>query len=244
MDSQTSDLPLVELLQDLILETDDVDEFLNELARHAASSLASIGGEVLCGITLRRHKRAATVASNNERARTMDEIQYQFEEGPCLEASDRQSRVLVLDTHKERRWPEYMVAVAQHGMRSILAVPFELEGPAKAALNLYSSEPNAFDESAIHTAELYARQTSKALLLALRLAQRNETALDLKAAMSSRTSIDLAIGIVMGQNQCSQEVAATILKSASSTRNMKLRDLAERIVATTGNTQVQTHFDN
>ncbi len=242
MDSQTADTSLIEMMQDLILETDDVEEFLNELARHAATSIA-IDVEVLCGITLRRQKRATTVASNNERARRMDEIQYKFEEGPCLEASASQSRVLIEDTRLEKRWPEYMGAVNEHGMRSILAVPFELEASAKAALNLYSSEPRAFGDAAIKTAEVYARQTSKALLLALRLAQRNETMLDLKAAMNSRTSIDLAVGIVMGQNQCSQEVAAAILKSASSTRNIKLRDLAESIVAATGKDGAKTHFD-
>ena len=50
--------------------------------------------------------------------------------------------------------------------------------------------------------------------------------------MQHRTVIDLAVGIIMGQNRCgSQEEAVAILKTASNHRNMKLRDLAAELVA-------------
>jgi AmiR/NasT family two-component response regulator len=66
----------------------------------------------------------------------------------------------------------------------------------------------------------------------------------LKAALESRTTIDLAIGIIMGQNRCSQEAAFKILKNASSTRNAKLRDVAATIVAAVNRErEVETPFD-
>lgn len=244
MASQISEPSVIETLQDLILETDDVEKFLDELAHHAAKALSMPNREVLCGVTLRRHKKATTVASNSERARKMDEIQYAFEDGPCLTASREGALVLVRDFTQEKRWPRYVAEVTRHGMRSALAVPFELEGSTSAALNLYSSDLDAFGAAAINTAELYAQQASTALLLALRLAQRNETMLDLKAAMNSRTAIDVAVGIIMGQNQCSQDAASAILKAASSTRNVKLRDLATSIVEATGKNDVATHFED
>jgi AmiR/NasT family two-component response regulator len=61
--------------------------------------------------------------------------------------------------------------------------------------------------------------------------------------MASRTTIDLAVGIVMGRNRCTQEQAFEILRAASSHRNVKLRDLAAELVATVGKGPATTHFD-
>ena len=52
--------------------------------------------------------------------------------------------------------------------------------------------------------------------------------------MESRTIIDTAVGIIIAQNRCSQEDAINLIKSASSTRNLKLRDVAAAIVESAG----------
>jgi AmiR/NasT family two-component response regulator len=62
--------------------------------------------------------------------------------------------------------------------------------------------------------------------------------------MDSRTTIDLAAGVVMGQNRCSQDAAMTILKAASNARNIKLRDIATAVVASTGASAPTAHFQN
>jgi AmiR/NasT family two-component response regulator len=57
--------------------------------------------------------------------------------------------------------------------------------------------------------------------------------------------IDLAAGAIMAQNRCSQETAMKIMKIASSTRNVKLRDVAASIVASiTEDPKILTHFDS
>jgi AmiR/NasT family two-component response regulator len=61
--------------------------------------------------------------------------------------------------------------------------------------------------------------------------------------MESRTAIDLAAGIIMGQNRCSQEEAMAILVKASSGRNQKLRTVAENLVASLTSQDAFTHFD-
>jgi AmiR/NasT family two-component response regulator len=48
----------------------------------------------------------------------------------------------------------------------------------------------------------------------------------------------------VGENRCSQKEAMRILKIASSTRNVKLRDIAAAVVASLSpDPQVRTHFD-
>jgi AmiR/NasT family two-component response regulator len=84
---------------------------------------------------------------------------------------------------------------------------------------------------------------STTLRMAVRLARHRDTEADLQAALESRTTIDLAVGIIMGQNRCTQEKAFDILRTASNHRNLKLRDLAAELVATVGKGPASTHFD-
>jgi AmiR/NasT family two-component response regulator len=85
---------------------------------------------------------------------------------------------------------------------------------------------------------------SKALRLAVRISQLAEAKAHLIAAMESRTTIDLATGAIMAQNRCSQETAIRILRIASKTRNVKLRDIAASVVASISHDpRVRTHFD-
>lgn len=231
-------------LHSLILQSVDVEDFLDGLANYSAQSLSTPGGKVLCGVTVLRDRKAATVASSSVQAGRMDEIQYSFGDGPCMTASRVQATIYVPSVAEDSRWPEYLAVIAEHGIRSILAVPFNLEGDAKAALNLYSEKAATFDAHAIDLAESYTRQASQALRLGLRFAQHIDTASNLRSAMESRTVIDLAVGIIMAQNRCSQERAFGILSSASSTRHMKVRDVASTLVASIGQEAPNTHYEN
>ncbi len=238
-----ADRLVLDELQDIILATSDLQEFLNELAVLSARSVSRNGQEVLCGVTLLRSRRAGTVAYNSAKAKAMDELQYSYREGPCLSAATNQRTVVVTDFRTDARWPEYSNAVADHGMRSILSAPFSIGPDAQAALNLYSYQTDAFDDDAITFAEAYARQASKGLQLALRMAHYSEEADNRSRAMESRTEIDVAVGVVMAQNRCSQAEAFEILQRASSSRNVKLRDVASEIVQRMSGAPSETHFE-
>jgi transcriptional regulator with GAF, ATPase, and Fis domain len=230
-------------LQDMILNSSGVEDFLDNLARLAARQLSDPGHDVFSGVTLLRPRYAETVASSSEQALKLDEIQYAYGDGPCLAAARTTQTVYVPDTRIDDRWPEYFTAIAEHGMLSILGVPIPLDGQAHCALNLYSSIPDAFTPEAVGAAEAFAREASTFLRLVLRIAHLSDSDTHLSAALESRTVIDLAAGIIMGQNKCSQARAIQILKAASSGRNIKLRDIAARVVATTSTETPVTHFD-
>jgi GAF domain-containing protein len=226
-----------------VLSSSDVEEFLGEFARTSARSLSEPGDEILCGITLLRHRKAATVASSSPAAQAMDEIQYSYGDGPCMTASREQEAVYIDDLERDTRWPQFAKAVREHGFRSILALPFRLEGDTRAALNLYSHRPGRFDSRAIDLARDFVHQTSLALRLAVRFAHSSDTAAHLKATLETRTGIDVAVGIIMAQNRCSQDEAFELLKSASSARNVKLHAVAAGVVESLGQGPARTHFE-
>ncbi|WP_342023384.1 GAF and ANTAR domain-containing protein [Arthrobacter citreus] len=229
-------------LQDLLVHHEDVQDFLRALAGLTASSL-SIRGTTYCGITFQNSRdHRFTVASSDREALQMDEIQYEFGDGPCLEAIRIQDEVHVGNAAEDQRWPEYMESIRDYGIRSMYSVPLELGGQAKAAMNLYAKDPDVFDEEFRRVARTYAAEASHALLLAVRISQHAATVEDLQAVLASRTDIDLAVGIIMGQNRCTQQEAFDTLRRASNGRNVKLRDLAAEIVGRLNGEPGTTHF--
>ncbi|BBE24655.1 hypothetical protein MN0502_35380 (plasmid) [Arthrobacter sp. MN05-02] len=90
---------------------------------------------------------------------------------------------------------------------------------------------------------MLAREASKSLRMAVRIAKLTDTSDNLKTAMNFRTIIDVAAGIIMSQNRCSHDTAMTILKAASSGRNIKLNAVAAKVVESLGQEAPRTHFD-
>jgi GAF domain-containing protein len=184
-------------LQELVLESVDVGHFLDVLAEFSCAFFSVPDSEVRCAFTVLRRKKAATVASSDAQARVLDEIQLKFGEGPCLAAMKDMSTVYVADVASESRWANYMWAVAGQGVGSILAVPLELEGETRAALNIFAPQPHRFSAADIAGGLEFAAQASRSLRLALRIAHLTEARNDLAAAMQSRTPIDIATGVIM-----------------------------------------------
>ena len=70
-------------LQSLLLTAEGIDDFLTEVAKLAAGVAQPPAS---CGITIRRHGQPLTVASSDERAEQVDEVQYGAGTGPCLDS--------------------------------------------------------------------------------------------------------------------------------------------------------------
>lgn len=234
---------ITEHLHEELLNSTDVEEFLDELARVAARNLSDPGDEVICCLALLRKRKDATIASSGAAARALGRIEYQSTGSPGMTASVDRVTVLVADAEEDTRWPEYSKAVASQGIRSVLAIPFQLHGETKSALLIYSPRARRFEGRIVEAAEDFVRQTSLALRLAVRFAHYSETAANLRATLESRTVIDMAVGIIMAQNRCSQQEAFDLLKAASSTRNSKLHKVAASIVNALGQGPVETHYD-
>ncbi|MDQ0921960.1 hypothetical protein QF038_000468 [Pseudarthrobacter sp. W1I19] len=231
-------------LKELVLNSKDVAGFLTDLALIAAARLSSPGNRIHSGVTVMRRKRPQVVASSDAAARALDELQNGYRDGPCLTALRNRTTLLVPDLAAERRWAHYTKAAQENGVSSILAVPLDLAGEAEAVMNLYSGCSNGFTDEDISTAEAFANQAATSLRLVLRIAQLNEARNDLAVAMQSRTVIDMAIGAIMAENRCSRDAAFKILTKASSTRNIKLRDVAAAVIASiSGEKQIDTYFD-
>jgi len=214
-------------LLSLLTDSEDLDAFLE--------SVVALAGRVVtpaaaCGLTTRRDGKPFTAASSNALAAQVDEIQYGADEGPCLETLRTGKTVQVDDLIIEQRWPLYRPHAVAHGVVSSLSLPLDVQGQTVAALNLYSDRREAFDGDPHQHAAVFAAQCAAALTLILRQTDHVRVREQLGAAMVSRSIIDQAIGVLMGQQRCGATEAFDLLRQASQHRNRKLRDVATDII--------------
>jgi hypothetical protein len=104
---------------------------------HACVRLLDVDGasiSVVDGVEM-----PGTFGSSGELSRTLDELQFTFGEGPCVDAVERGRAVLVddLDDPRERRWPALTEAFLGHGVRAVFALPVAVSATCLGALDLY-----------------------------------------------------------------------------------------------------------
>lgn len=231
-------------LQESFLHNMEVEALLRDLAEYAATRLGAQGQECSCEITVLRPKKTPATASSRPGAALITPLELHHGDGPGLTAMRTAGTVLMADLRSDLRWPEYATAARQQGVLSVLSIPADLEGDTKGVLTLYCSHPVASGSDGISAAEAFVRRASKGLKLALRMLKLEETRDGMSAAMQTRTVIDLATGAIMAQNRCSQSAAFKVLRDASNSRNMKLREVAAAVVASVaGAGETFTYFD-
>jgi GAF domain-containing protein len=201
------------------------------LARIAELAKATIRGAAEASVTLVADRGAGTAAYTGELALAMDERQYDDGTGPCLDASADPTTVrLVHDAPNEPRWPGFAAAARAAGVGSSMSVGIPVVQQLNGALNVYSVEPDAFDEDAVALAESFASYAAVALANAHLYETTSALAQQMAQAMSTRAVIEQAKGVLMAQQGVSPDEAFAILTRASQTSNRKLRDIAQAIV--------------
>ncbi|MDR6685403.1 transcriptional regulator with GAF, ATPase, and Fis domain [Arthrobacter sp. 1088] len=226
--------------------TADIKTVLQGVTAFAARALTKAAGVPIdCALTLRRRKRTATVAGSSDKAVLLDRIEQKLGKGPCVDALNVGTPMLLDDVTTDASWPEYSLVLAEAGCQSALGVPMDLGETSEAVLNFFASEPGLFTPEVVDEAAAFADIAGSTLRLAIRIENLEQLNTDLKTAMGTRTVIDLACGAIMSQNHCTQEEAFAMLTSASSHRNEKLHTVAATIVTNlSGQAATTAHFED
>lgn len=212
----------------LLLSVEDMSEALSHIARIA---VAVIPDGPSCGITVVMDGHAVTEVYAGSIPAQVEKTQHTRGDGPCLQAIHTGCPVVVQDLAAEERWGDWPALALDAGARAVYAHPLEVDGEVLGALSLYSHEPNMFTDEINEIALQFARPAALLLAGVLRRLSQEEVIRQLRAAISSRSVIDQAIGIVMAQRRCGPEEALSALRRMSNNRNIKLRDIAARLIA-------------
>jgi GAF domain-containing protein len=184
----------------------------------------------MVGITLVVEGRQRTAVFTDPEAPEIDQAQYDSGDGPCLAAFAEARITRIDDVREPGPWPEFRRAAIAHGIGSTLSLPLLVDKTAIGAMNLYATAERAFSDEDCLTGELFAAQAAIVLANAQAYWNAHELSLRLGEAMQSRAVIEQAKGILMAAGSTTAEDAFQMLVAASQRENVKLRDIARRIV--------------
>ena len=217
----------------LLAEYSEVGQKIETASRElgALDSLVRVAVDTVPGVdyascTGRVHDRYLTRASSSDVASRADQVQYELGTGPCVDAVIQDAVFRSSDLAHDPRWVDFGPRVnSELGLCSVLSLRLVLESDdLSTALNLYSSQLDAFDSRSEVTALLLA--THGARLVATETAQHMEHGLK-----NSRT-IGVAMGILMNQHKITGDNAFQMLRIASQNGNRKLADIADGVAVT------------
>ncbi|HKC28568.1 MAG TPA: GAF and ANTAR domain-containing protein, partial [Jatrophihabitans sp.] len=217
-------------LAGLLMATSSFEELMQRIADLSARVVPAAA---TCGITLAEDGHVITVASADALARLLDEQQYELDMGPCLESLSTAAIVTSDDLTREARWNGYPPRAVAHGVQSVYSSPLLVNGTPIGALNMYAVTPHAFDADARAAVAQLTALTAATMTAAMRHYDEATLTDHLRAALSSRSVIDQAIGIVIGVQHCPAQEAFDILRTVSQNRNIPLREVAAELVART-----------
>ena len=161
----------------------------------------------------------------------VDAAQYASGRGPCLDSWRLQTVIRLDDIDAAGEYPEFADAARAHGVQSSLSLPLMAGEDAAGALNLYSRTAKRFTDDDERTGTLLAGAAAIVLVNASAYWQASQLSEQLSQAMRSRAVIEQAKGILMARTpQLSADEAFDLLRKASQRQNVKLRDIAQRIV--------------
>jgi ANTAR domain/GAF domain len=201
------------------------------LARIVTTAVGTIDGCDSAGVFVVQAGDVTAPAAAGAVAAQLDALQRQLNEGPCLDAIAQAAPIYAEDLAEPSPWPLFARAAVEVGVRSSLSVHLAA-GETPGALNCYAAYPRAFGATDRAKAVVLAVLAGTGLSAAETRQAEEARVANLEAALVSRNLIGQAQGILMERERVTADQAFDILRRASQHLNVKLRDVAQRLVDT------------
>lgn len=203
-----------------------IASFPQEFAERAATILDH-GLEV--SVTMRQAGVSVRAGSSSDAAARCDQAEALDDAGPCVDAMDAGSR-LVVSVEEAAHWEQWSRQARAEGYVSAAAVPAAVADDVAVALNLYSRTPDPWTAELLTAADSFAQLVASAVRLRLELAELEDSTAGFYRDMSDAVATERAVGAIMQTNQCSADEARRIIDSASRHRNVSPREVAEQLL--------------
>ncbi|WP_158628598.1 GAF and ANTAR domain-containing protein [Saccharopolyspora rhizosphaerae] len=216
-------------LATLLDRFEPLETVLDRLVQSVAATIPDTGSAT---VTIVRGEEPRTAAASHTWAAELDDCQYHAQDGPCLEAA-RTGQLVRLDTSKPGRWPEYCRAARDQEVAVALGAPLLIDphiARTTAALNLTAPEPNAFDPLDEALLEMVTHAVATAINHAYQHQKARGLVEQLGNALDHRDTIGQAKGLLMARHNCGPDEAFEHLRKASQQANVKLHEVAARLV--------------
>ncbi len=163
-------------------------------------------------------------------AQAVDGAQIRAGEGPCADAWANRRTVRTEDVGTDDRWRALHPLVADLDVGGVLSVPVHVEDGVLGVLNLYATRGRTFDRESTDIAELLGAAVGAVVEDGRHRESLVRLSEQLRSALDSRAVIDQAKGILMALHGLTADEAFARLAAVSRNSNVKLREVAARLV--------------
>lgn len=203
---------------------------LNQLATLAARQLPACAGATAA---LWRDGELLLMSATHPELPGLIHVQVSARRGPLIDALAGTDPVTAEDTLAEDRWPEFAAAALRCGVRCCVTFVYR-SGQDAVTMSLYGVRPRALAIDQLEFAELLMAFGGAALGNAARYGDARRAARQLLDGAESRAVVDQAKGMLMQAFGCSADSALARMRRISQERNMKVTEVASRIIKAGG----------
>jgi hypothetical protein len=230
---------ILELAQELaevsrLVEDDDV---ATTLGRFVSRVVGTVPGCEEASITVLANSTAEIVARYHKTADPLAEparstLAHQLVKmhGPLYDVLTYGEPHRIGDLAADHRWPEFAAAGINAGYRSCLLLPLPAVTDSPAAFSLFSDKVDAFGSTSYDVVLLFALHAGVAFDNMQLFTDSRSLVEQLRTALTTRTVIGQAQGVLMHRYGITNSVAFDVLKRASQDNNVKLRQLSTDLV--------------
>jgi len=185
------------------------------------------------------------MASSSEAMKTLEVLELQAEEGPCMDCYRAGAPIVnvdLADAEARERWPRFVPEALDAGFRSAHAVPMRLRGTILGALNLFRADVGALAADDVVAAQAFADIATIAILQDRAAVRAQIVTEQLNRALTSRIVIEQAKGVLAERGSIQVDEAFDRLRRFARNNNRRLVDVAQEVVAGVLDTAEFTHM--
>ncbi len=169
------------------------------------------------------------VCASDPLAAELEQLQLDYGEGPCWQARETRSPILLADLRAPRAptWPVVHEALTTHGIRAAYAFPMSVGTLSVGAVDLYSTHADTLTGEHVATAAAMAAAAAVVILRDAMAGRDEGTGED----TSSRRVVHQATGMVIAQMRIPAEDALLVLRGHAFATGGSVPDVAADVVA-------------
>jgi transcriptional regulator with GAF, ATPase, and Fis domain len=169
-------------------------------------------------------------AATDERGRTLERIQEQVGEGPCVQAFTDDAVIRCTDAGNDGRYPAFGRLAVEHGIGAVLGLPIDLSGGPVGTLTVYSTKTHEWTEAEAEAMRAFTRVIAALLRGAAGAHLAEESAEQLRFALERRVLIEQAKGMLMEREGLDAAAAFERIRGAARSGRVKTIEVARQVL--------------
>jgi len=201
--------------------------YLEEILKLVVTVTAEIMNSKICSLMLVNEKTGELV---QEATQSMSEVynkkpNLRIGEGIAGKVASQNKPIAIYDISKEPEY-KYKDIATKEGLRSLLSVPLSVKGRVIGVLNNYTSHPHKFTNDEINILTTVANQAA----IVIENAELMVKTKVIQEELEARKLIERAKGILMREQNYSEEEAFRKIQKQSMDMRKSMREISEAII--------------